>query len=60
MSFWEHGEQEKQKQLSQPNKFFVFFVFKNKKHINILSIKICFIKKSTINKNLFIKKSIKI
>ena len=32
MLFWEHGEQEKQKQLSQPNKFLVFFVFKNRKH----------------------------
>ena len=31
MSFWEHGEQQKQKQLSQPNKFLVFFVFKNRK-----------------------------
>ena len=31
MSFWEHGEREKQKQLSQPNKFLVFFVFKNRK-----------------------------
>ena len=31
MPFWEHEEQEKQKQLSQPNKFLMFFVFKNRK-----------------------------
>ena len=31
MPFWEHGKQQKQKLLSLPNKFLVFFVFKNRK-----------------------------
>ena len=33
MPFWEHGEQEKQKQLSQPNKFLVFFCFQEQKTV---------------------------
>ena len=33
MSFWEHEEQQKQKQLSQPNEFLVFFYFQEQKTV---------------------------